>query len=89
MGGGDGLDDQNGLLSRWNIRYLKNLYFFISQQIFLKEEWEEHHWIRIPPPPNISMIKYNSKMVDGMICDFKTPDECQWKIVLNKIVRKV
>ena len=43
----------------------------------------------IPPPPNISMIKYNSKMVDGMNCDFETPDGCKWKIVPNKIVRKV
>ena len=43
----------------------------------------------IPPPPNISMIKYNSKMVDGMNCDFETRDGCIWKIVPNKIVRKV
>jgi len=53
-----------------------------------QEVCEDHDWDGIPPPPNISMIKYNSKMVEGMNCDFETPDECQWKIVPNKIVRK-
>jgi len=53
-----------------------------------QEDCEAHDWMGIPPPPNISMIKYNSKMVDGMNCDFETPDGCKWKIVPNKIVRK-
>ena len=85
--GGDGLDEsrskwprrQNGTSSTNKVTKAN-----ISWQI-PKDECED----RIPPVPNISMIKYNSKMVEGMNCDFETPDECQWKIVPNNITGKV
>ena len=81
--------DQNGLAVPMEHQVSLVLIFYNLLANFQQEDCEEHDWMGIPPPPNISMIKYNSKMVEGMNCDFERPDECQWKIVPNKIVRKV
>ena len=62
--------DQNGLAVPMEHQLSEEFMFYYLTTYFYKEVCEEHSWIRIPPPPNVSMIKYNSKMVEGMNCDF-------------------
>ena len=81
--------DQNSLAVPMEHRVSVVLKFYNLTTYFEKEDSEVHNWTRIPQPQNFLMVKNNSKMVERMNCEFETLDECQWKIVLNKILRKV